>query len=41
MNLPPEIVGGEEWDDADIQLQEWLEERRKKELARWRNYYAN
>lgn len=41
MNLPPEIVGGEEWDEEDAQLEQWLEERRKAQLDQWRKFYAN
>lgn len=38
MNTPPEITGGDEWNDEDRQMQIWLEERAKKERAKLRAY---
>lgn len=41
MSLPPEVKREEQPDEEDRLMQEWIEEKRKKELERWRNYYAN
>lgn len=38
VNIPPEIIGGPEWNDEDIEIAEWIEARKKKEREKLKAY---